>query len=104
MKIGSDCCVFFIAITVWTCASFAQDIHDAVVQGNIDMVRRIIEADGTLINRADGRGMTPLRLAVYTGNIEMMRLLLGRGAETSDLHPAIETECAVKSPSWSSAW
>ncbi len=68
-------------------AGYCGDIHDAVISGDIDRVRDLITADTSLVNKPDERGMTPLRLAVHTGDNEITGLLLDRGAGTDEIHP-----------------
>jgi len=64
----------------------AQDIHEAVLSGDINLVQDLIAADSSLVNAANRQGFTPLRLAVSTGNMEIIALLLDRSAKTDDLH------------------
>jgi ankyrin repeat protein len=89
-QIAKWCCGI-IAIVMLTGASYAQDIHEAVASGDIDKVRALITADTSLINMADDRGMTPLRMAIYTLNTEIVQLLLEHGAKTDDSHPMFGT-------------
>ena len=76
-----------LVVVLLTGAGQAQDIYNAVSSGNIGLVRDLITADTSLINATNSRGMTLLRLAVQTGNTEITRLLLDRGARTDDTHP-----------------
>jgi ankyrin repeat protein len=108
-------CVFTLMLLAY--ASNARDIHDAVENGSVDDVRRLMTADTTLVKVvADGgntslhlacrkgefeiarllidagadlneQGMTPLRQAINSVDIEVVKLLLDRGAKTNDIHP-----------------
>ncbi len=55
------------------------DTHTAVRMGDIDMVRRMIDADPKAIDAADD-GWHPLARAARGGRVEVARLLLDRGA------------------------
>ncbi|KAK6177473.1 hypothetical protein SNE40_015567 [Patella caerulea] len=80
-------------------------LHYAVKKGNIAMVREILDhgadvsieedsltpssigckthGDHNVINTQDEEGLTPLHYAAKNGNIEMVRVLLHRGADVS---------------------
>jgi len=81
------CCLFVFVIISIASSAIAQSIHEAVLSGDIDQVRNLIDANDSLVNMANDKGMTPLRLAVYTGNAEMVKVLLDHGANTDHVHP-----------------
>jgi ankyrin repeat protein len=54
-------------------------LMDAVRGSSIEATQKAIEA-GANVNEVDG-GMTPLLIAVYRGDEEMVRLLLQNGAD-----------------------
>ena len=55
-------------------------LNDEVNMGNLENVVRLIE-QGADVNRRDVLGNTPLMAAAYTGQADMVRLLLARGAD-----------------------
>ncbi|MCL5102551.1 MAG: ankyrin repeat domain-containing protein [Armatimonadetes bacterium] len=56
------------------------EIHDAVVQGNINKVKELIEVDGHMVNLPDDYGWTPLHYAAQECKANLIRELLGSGA------------------------
>jgi hypothetical protein len=58
------------------------DIWTAAFVGNLDRVRSLLDNDPTLVNRmGDDRSGTPLVHAAGRGHLEVVRLLLERGAD-----------------------
>src|SRR5262249_27814200 len=56
-------------------------IHVAAEVGDVARVRRLLEADATLLNRGDRSGATPLQRAVIGHASRVVTLLLDRGAD-----------------------
>jgi ankyrin repeat protein len=76
------------------------DVFDAAATGNISVVRNLLQTDRASVDDRGADGLTPLHLAAAYGQLEMSRLLLGRGADpnavaqnetrSTPLHVAIE--------------
>ena len=60
----------------------AMMIHTAIDSGDLELVDMILQHDGC-IDICNDEGYSPLHLAAFNGNIDMIRLLLIRGAETN---------------------
>jgi ankyrin repeat protein len=56
-------------------------LFEAVFDGDVAEVGRFLDEDGRLVEATAGPGCRPLLLAVTRGRVDMVRLLLGRGAE-----------------------
>lgn len=62
------------------CFAQEQDIFAFVRIGQVEKVREALKADPKLANAVDRAGRTPLFLAVSSGNLDMVRLLVEYGA------------------------
>jgi ankyrin repeat protein len=62
-------------------SSVPYDIWIAAYVGNIERVRELLDKDPSLLNRGKDRSGTPLVLAADRGHLEVVRLLLERGAD-----------------------
>lgn len=58
----------------------AANIRQAVADGDIERVRVLIAEKPERVRQVDGVGNTPLHIAVASGNLDMTRLLIERGA------------------------
>jgi ankyrin repeat protein len=63
-------------------------IHDAVVSGDLDGVRRMLDADPDLVRTTTRLGSTPLHRAVAAQDKAMIALLIDRGADVHARHGA----------------
>ena len=57
------------------------DVFDATVVGNVNAVRALLSSDRASVDDHGPDGYTALHLAAYFGQLEVARLLLGRGAD-----------------------
>ena len=60
-------------------------IHDAALDGDIDEVQRQLDA-GVDPNLKSSKGATPLFYAVYEGHLEIVELLITRGADVNAVY------------------
>jgi ankyrin repeat protein len=60
-------------------------IHDAALDGDIDEVQRQLDA-GVDPNLKSSKGATPLFYAVYKGHLEIVELLITRGADVNAVY------------------
>lgn len=65
------------------CRMDAYAIFDACRQGDMATLRRLYDADPTVINTTDAKGFTPLILAVYNNQPEAVDFLLLHGADVN---------------------
>ncbi len=77
------CCYFKKPDLARIISEYVQDISifEASALGRIDIVKKIVAADPELIHGFSDDGFTPLGLASYFGNEDVVRFLLLNGAE-----------------------
>jgi ankyrin repeat protein len=83
-----------------TALDLRPPLHQAVKLGEEERVRTLLESKNTEIDRRDGFNETPLYIAVQTGKINIVQLLIDAGAnlnatnrlEDTALHKAVFTE------------
>jgi len=63
--------------------SYAQDIFAASYNGDFETVKRLIAADPKLVNAKNSNGRFSLEMAAQTGQVEIVRFLLEKGAEVN---------------------
>jgi ankyrin repeat protein len=61
-------------------------IHIAAQSGDVQRVRKLLDADPSLVNRGDRAGGTPLHRATAGSSHEVIELLLDRGADIHAIH------------------
>jgi len=90
-----------IAAVVLAGTAFADPIHDAAWDGDLDGVQAELDK-GADVNAKDDDGRTPLNYAAYTGQKEIAELLIKKGADVNakdedggtPLHQAFTREVA----------
>ena len=64
----------------WTLPSFAGEIHDAALAGDVNTVAGLLD-EGIDVNEREEAGGTALHLASYAGHLPVVEILLERGAK-----------------------
>lgn len=57
------------------------EIHDAAAAGDLDLVRRLVEANPAAVNERDREGKTPLHYAAANGHLAVVEWLVAHKAE-----------------------
>lgn len=70
-------CVLLVASTTIS----AQEIFDAVKEGNLTKVKELIENNNEVLNARNTNQSTPLHIAVSVSNIEIAKYLIEKGAD-----------------------
>ena len=60
-----------------------MDFFQAIRNGNVELVKSILNTDQSLASRADQRGFTPLVMATYSDQLEIVKLILEAGADVN---------------------
>ena len=60
-----------------------MDIFDGIEENNYDGVKEILEYDRNKVNSRNNYWYTPLHYASFIGNLEMCRLLLNNGTDST---------------------
>lgn len=61
------------------------DLHAAATVGDLPRVRRLLEANSAALHTNSPDGFPPLGLAAYTGQLEVVRYLLSKGADVNQI-------------------
>jgi len=61
--------------------SYADTIHEACLNGNMEQVQSLLADNPDLINKSDDRGDYPLHIAAHEADTGMVRLLIDQGAD-----------------------
>ena len=61
-----------------------NDLFDIFRNGSVDMVQEVVKDDPDFINRKNKDGYSPLILACYSGNVEVVRYLVEHTKDLND--------------------
>lgn len=64
-------------------ATGSTEAHRYANQGDIRNLKRVLDKQADAVNIRDANGWTPLHEAVRTGDLELIELLIDRGAEVN---------------------
>jgi ankyrin repeat protein len=80
-------------------------LHEAARFGHTPVVQLLIDHDNTSINLVDNEQWTPLHFAAFNDDVDMVRYLLGKGADfqKSDDWQCAPLDIAIESGCWNSA-
>jgi ankyrin repeat protein len=70
-----------LTLLIFVIPSFSQEIHEAVREGDIEKVKKIIKENSKLVNEKDNQINTPLHIAAVKGYIDISKLLIEKGAD-----------------------
>ena len=57
------------------------EILKAAFQGDVALVKQLLDDDATVVDAVDELGRTPLIIAAHTNNLELVELLLQHNAD-----------------------
>ena len=79
LKNGVIILIVFFGLTSmsWT----SDNIHEAIIKGNLEAVKTILETNVDLVEARDSDNLTPLLLASIHGQTEIVRFLIEKGAD-----------------------
>lgn len=70
--------VLAVSLHLWC---FSQDVFDAAREGDVMLLQEIVKENPELVNAQNEQGYTPLILAAYNGQLEMVKALIKNGAD-----------------------
>lgn len=83
---GAALTAYGAAATAHGTAATAHPIHEAAASNDVESVRRLLDADPSLVHLGDRKGATPLHRAVLGSAHAVIDLLLDRGADIHARH------------------
>lgn len=60
---------------------FGQNVFDAAREGDVMLLQEMVKENPELVNAQNEQGYTPLILAAYNGQLEMVKALIKNGAD-----------------------
>jgi len=89
--------ILIFALSTSISSISAAEIHDAVCDGDLDTVMRLLDGDPSLLELTDDDGMTPLNAATLAGKTDIAAELIRRGADvnTGDIDNSRPLHCAA---------
>jgi ankyrin repeat protein len=73
--------IILVVVLVFFMPNFAGEIHKAIQDGDTAKVKALLEKNPELVNTANEVGMTPLLMATMRNKMELIKLLVNRGAD-----------------------
>lgn len=71
----------FMVFFIFLMPAFAQDIHQAAQQGDLERVKALIKENHALLEVRNSENLTPLILSSIHGHKEVVEFLIGKGAD-----------------------
>jgi len=81
MKTGKIILITIVILFAFSMTALAQDIHKAAQEGDTEKVKSILEQNPTLLDSRNDNNLTPLIISSIHGNIDVVRLLIKKGAD-----------------------
>ncbi|MBN1271211.1 MAG: ankyrin repeat domain-containing protein [Candidatus Aminicenantes bacterium] len=72
-------CLVFLLVAAGICQD--QDIFEAIVKGDLTTVKSLLEKDPGLLMAKGRNGVTPLHIAAFEGQLEIVKMLCEKGAD-----------------------
>jgi ankyrin repeat protein len=72
--------IFALSFILGPCLLHATPLHDAAAAGDVLQAGALIMDDPSSVNVRDKRGFTPLSMAAQKGNLDVVKLLVEKGA------------------------
>jgi ankyrin repeat protein len=83
--------LIIMAIFLMPAFTQTQEIFDAVKNNDYEKVKLLIEEDVLLVNIKDKAGNTPLHIAATIGSVELIELILSKGADINAQNTQLNT-------------
>lgn len=77
--------VLLLIIVLVHLDGFTQDIYDACRKGNVELIKQLTKSHPDTINQPNKSGYTPLLIAGYRNQLDVVKVLLELGAKVNAL-------------------